>query len=177
MRPSESFDPYATLGVARTASDAEIKAAYLALVARYHPDKHQGNSLEDLAAEKMAQINRAYELLSDPVRRAAYDRAGTATSPFRVHTGGGATVPRRRNRLMLYIGIALLLPLLLRFGRLLVGALVALGRLVLEAGQALRGTPALLVLASMLFVVLVFGMLRRRKRKARGKVEQGAPPN
>jgi hypothetical protein len=174
MRTSESFDPYATLGVARNASDAEIKSAYLALVARYHPDKHQGNALEDLAAEKMAQINRAYELLSDPARRAAYDRAGSAAPPFGVHTGG--KTPRRRNRLMILIGIAFLLPMLLRFGRLLVGALVALGRLVLEAGQALRGTPALLALASMLFLVLVFALVRRRKRKVRGKADQGAPP-
>ena len=62
-------DPYAVLGVDRAASAAELRAAYRALVARYHPDRHQGNPLEDLASERMAEINQAYELLSDPARR------------------------------------------------------------------------------------------------------------
>ena len=67
-------DPYSVLGLARTAGDAEIRAAYHALVAKYHPDRYQGNPLEDLATEKLAEINRAYEILSDPARRADYDR-------------------------------------------------------------------------------------------------------
>jgi curved DNA-binding protein CbpA len=170
---ADSFDPYATLGVARTASQAEIKAAYLALVARYHPDKHQGNDLEDLAAEKMAQVNRAYELLSNPARRAAYDSAGTAGAPpFGVHTGGA--MPRRRNRLMTIVGIALLLPILLRFGRLLVRALVALGRLALEGAGVVRGTPVVAVVVLLMFGALAFALLRRRKRKVRGKASPGS---
>jgi curved DNA-binding protein CbpA len=73
MTPKTEPDPYSVLGVARTASDSEIRAAYHALVAKYHPDRHQGNPLEDLASEKVAAINRAYEILSDPARRADYD--------------------------------------------------------------------------------------------------------
>ena len=69
MIPKNEPDPYAILGVAPTASEAEIRAAYRALVAKYHPDRHQGNPLEELASAKMAEINRAYEILSDPVRR------------------------------------------------------------------------------------------------------------
>jgi curved DNA-binding protein CbpA len=54
MTPKAESDPYSVLGVARTASDSEIRAAYHALVAKYHPDRYQGNPLEDLANEKLA---------------------------------------------------------------------------------------------------------------------------
>jgi hypothetical protein len=170
MRVSEPLDPYAILGVARTASDAEIKAAYLVLVARYHPDKHQGNPLEDLAAQRMAEINRAYETLSDPVRRAAYDRAGTTmgAAPPGTGAGIGARAPRR---LALIIGILLTLPLLLRFGRMLVRALIALGRLVLEGTQVLRGTPVLGVAVLLFFALLTWALFRRRRRNARNKTK------
>ena len=73
-------DPYAVLGVARSATEAEIKAAYQTLAGRYHPDLHQQNPLEDLAKERMIAINAAYALLSDPARRAGYD-AGSAPGP------------------------------------------------------------------------------------------------
>src|SRR5207244_9086481 len=64
---------YDVLGVGPTASAAEIRTAYHNLAARYHPDHHDGNTLADLATEKLASINAAYEVLSDPERRAAYD--------------------------------------------------------------------------------------------------------
>jgi curved DNA-binding protein CbpA len=50
---------------------------------RYHPDKHRGNELEDLAREKLAQINAAFDVLKDKERRAVYDRTrqgGAASS-------------------------------------------------------------------------------------------------
>ncbi len=53
-------DPYETLGVPRTASDAEIKKAYYALAKKYHPDNYQGSDLADVAEEKMKEINEAY---------------------------------------------------------------------------------------------------------------------
>ena len=67
-------DYYAILGVSPKASLSEIKKAYRSLAAKYHPDKHKGNDLEDLAREKLVQINQAYEVLSDENRRADYDR-------------------------------------------------------------------------------------------------------
>lgn len=159
-----AFDPYAVLGVARSATDAEIRAAYRELVARYHPDKHAGNPLEGLAAEKMAEINRAYEILSDRARRAAYDRG---QGGFR-GAGPAASEPVAvKNRLMKTIGFLLLLPLLIRFGRGLVRLLVALVRMAWASLQGVRGTPVGLVLVSLAVVFFVALLVRRRRSKAK----------
>lgn len=56
-------NPYEVLGIKPGASEAEIKAAYKALVKKYHPDKYQNNPLADLAEEKMQEINEAYDAL------------------------------------------------------------------------------------------------------------------
>ena len=54
-------DPYKVLGVARDASDEDVKKAYRALARKYHPDKYADTDLADLASEKMKEINAAYE--------------------------------------------------------------------------------------------------------------------
>ena len=55
-------DPYAVLGVARDATEDEIKAAYRELARKYHPDNyHDDNPLKELAKEKMQEINEAYD--------------------------------------------------------------------------------------------------------------------
>lgn len=54
-------DPYKILGVSPDATDAEIKTAYKALVKKYHPDQYQDNPLASVAAEKMTDINAAYD--------------------------------------------------------------------------------------------------------------------
>lgn len=71
MRPDSKKDYYATLGVLPTAEDIVIRAAYKALAQRYHPDRFNGSKEE--ANTRMAEINEAYEVLSDPVRRKDYD--------------------------------------------------------------------------------------------------------
>ena len=54
-------DPYKILGVSRDASDDEIKRVYRELVKKYHPDNYQDSPLADLAQQKMAEINNAYD--------------------------------------------------------------------------------------------------------------------
>ncbi len=68
-------DFYSVLGVARTASDEDIKKAYRKLAMTYHPDRNDGS--KD-AEEKFKAITEAYDVLRDPQKRAAYDRYGEA---------------------------------------------------------------------------------------------------
>lgn len=57
-------NPYKVLGVSETATDEEIKKAYRELVKKYHPDKYADNPLADVAAEKMKEINAAYDQIT-----------------------------------------------------------------------------------------------------------------
>lgn len=57
------MNPYEILGVSENATDEEIKAAYKELVKKYHPDKYTDNPLSDLAAEKIKEINVAYDTI------------------------------------------------------------------------------------------------------------------
>lgn len=57
------MDPYKVLGVSPSATDAEIKTAYRNLAKKYHPDKYRGHDLEDLASEKLKEINQAYDMV------------------------------------------------------------------------------------------------------------------
>ena len=63
-------DPYQVLGVAKTASAAEIKSAFRKLAKKYHPDQ----SKEAKAKEKFAEVSGAYEIIGDDKKRAAFDR-------------------------------------------------------------------------------------------------------
>lgn len=160
--PTPELDPYTVLGVSHDASATEIRAAYRDLVARYHPDRHQGNPLEGLAAAKMAQINWAWDILSDPSRRAAYDRGelrGVGSGPpfSRV-----SRATRKRWSWLYLLGLVLLLPLLIR-------VLVALGRIVFRASSqgiaALRGTPVGLFAVALALTIAVLLIVRRRRRR------------
>lgn len=58
------MNPYEVLGVKEGASQEEIKSAYRKLVKQYHPDQYGDNPLKDLAQEKLAEINQAYDMLT-----------------------------------------------------------------------------------------------------------------
>jgi molecular chaperone DnaJ len=82
-------DLYQILGVARDASQAEIKKAYRQLVRQYHPDTNRNNPG---AEDTFKKINAAYSVLSDPEKRSRYDQFGTADgggNPFEGGFGGG----------------------------------------------------------------------------------------
>lgn len=75
-------DYYEVLGVARTANEAELKSAFRKAAMKHHPDKNPGDAEAEV---KFKELNEAYQILSDPERRAAYDRMGHAA----FEQGGG----------------------------------------------------------------------------------------
>ena len=86
-------NPYEVLGVDKNVSDQDLKKAYRKLAKKYHPDLNSG---DEAAAEKLKEVNESYSILSDPDKRAAYDRYGAAAfenggmgSGFGGFSGGG----------------------------------------------------------------------------------------
>ncbi len=71
-------DPYYVLGIDESATDAEVRAAYRRAARSNHPDL---NPHDPLAGERMRIVQQAYEILGDPVRRAAYRRPGSPSRP------------------------------------------------------------------------------------------------
>src|SRR5689334_12224999 len=69
----EFKDYYATLGVAKTATDKELKQAYRKLARKHHPDVNPGDKTSE---SKFKEINEAYEVLGDPDKRRKYDELG-----------------------------------------------------------------------------------------------------
>ncbi len=68
-------DPYEVLGVDRSATQDEIKGAFRRLAGQHHPDKNPGDSGAD---DRFKELNASYQILSDPQKRAAFDRFGAA---------------------------------------------------------------------------------------------------
>jgi DnaJ-class molecular chaperone len=90
-------DPYTTLGVARGATEDEIKKAYRKLAKELHPDRNRDNPK---ASERFGQVTSAYDLLQDKDKRARFDRGeidgdGNPTAPFGygARPGGGGYAP------------------------------------------------------------------------------------
>ncbi len=84
MGPSYK-DYYATLGVAKTALEKEIKAAYRKLARKYHPDVNPGDAGSEA---KFKEVSEAYEVLSDPEKRKQYDQYGDQWKAYSQAPGG-----------------------------------------------------------------------------------------
>ena len=85
MSGRRTLNPYAVLGVARDATPLQVARAHRHLAKAHHPDLHEG-AVE--AAERMRNINEAWAVLSNPVRRADYDRSHPSSgTPASGHWG------------------------------------------------------------------------------------------
>ena len=83
-------DYYEVLGVAKNAAEDDIKKAYRKLAMKHHPDRNQGDEAKK-AEEKFKEAKEAYEMLTDPQKRAAYDQYGHAgVDPSMGRGGPGA---------------------------------------------------------------------------------------
>ncbi len=87
------MDPYKVMGLNRTASDGEIRQAFRNLAKELHPDVNPNNKT---ASERFKKVSAAYELLSDPAKRRAFDRGeidsnGEPTRGFATHGMGGGS--------------------------------------------------------------------------------------
>jgi molecular chaperone DnaJ len=85
-------DYYDILGVPKNASDDDIKKAYRKLAMKYHPDRNQGDEAKK-AEDKFKEAKEAYEMLSDPQKRAAYDQFGHAGVDPNMGMGRGGPGP------------------------------------------------------------------------------------
>ncbi len=83
---SQKRDFYEVLGIAKGASEEEIKKAYRKLAIQYHPDKNPGDKASE---EKFKEVSEAYEILSDAAKRQQYDQFGHAA--FGAGRGGGGS--------------------------------------------------------------------------------------
>jgi molecular chaperone DnaJ len=82
-------DYYETLGVPKNASEEEIKKSYRKQAMKHHPDRNQGDTAK-AAEEKFKEAKEAYEMLTDPQKRAAYDQHGHAGVDPNMRGGAGA---------------------------------------------------------------------------------------
>lgn len=91
LKRSKQKDFYKLLGVPRDASDAEIKKGYRKLALKWHPDRHSSSTEEEKKnAEKLFRdINLAYEILSDPQKKAKYDSGVDIEDLDNPHAGNG----------------------------------------------------------------------------------------
>jgi preprotein translocase subunit Sec63 len=157
---ASAFDPYEVLGVRRGATKDQIRAAYRELVTRYHPDKHRGNPLEELAAAKLIEINRAYEVLSDEGKRALYEARGQAPhpAPQQARSGTVAAAPQPIVKLLNSVAVIVSLILFLRFG-------LGLARGVLMGLVSLMRMGPIFAIAIVVAITVGGSYLMRGRRK------------
>jgi curved DNA-binding protein CbpA len=166
-------DPFEILGVRPDATPEQIRAAYREQVARYHPDKHRGNPLEELAASRLVEINRAYEILSDDARRAEYEAERRRRPPSRSAAAPSksgtpvASAPDGVNvvmKLVRSLGLIVTLLFFLKFGLSLGREILVIVRgFVVGVLWVLRLSPVLAIALIMAIALGAGYFLRSRK--------------
>ncbi|SRR6266540_1852673 len=165
-----AFDPYEALGLRPGATKAEIRAAYREQVARYHPDKHRGNPLEELAQAKLVEINRAYRILSDDRERSAYEPSRSTRvsgAPSRAPGENAAPLAQWGTKLLRSMAYAAGAIFLLRFGLVLGRQVLLVVRgLVLGVLWLLRLSP-IFAIAVILVIAMTTSMILRSRKRSR----------
>ena len=167
-----AFDPFEILGLRPGATQEEIRAAYKERVARYHPDKHRGNPLEELAAEKLVEINRAYDILTKGEGRSAGASGGGGGASGVAATRPASTPARRAGteagvsamKVVRSLGLIVTLLFFVRFGLVLGRQVLALLRgVVIGLLWILRLSPIVAV-AVLMALALGAGMFVRSRK-------------
>jgi preprotein translocase subunit Sec63 len=163
---STVFDPFEVLGIGRDASPEQIRTAYCEQVARYHPDKHRGNPLEELAAARLVAINRAYQILSNDRQRATADaRRSPSSGSVRENVAAPApVVAHPAMKLVRSLGLLVAAVFLLRFGLVFARQALALSRgFVLGVLWLFRLGPVVGIVVIFALAVGAGALLRSRK--------------
>lgn len=95
------MDPYKILGVTPNSTEEEINSAYRKLVKQYHPDKYVGNPLSELAAEKIKEINEAYDTIMNQKKNAS---SHSSYSSSNTYSAGNAGFDSQQIRMLINAG-------------------------------------------------------------------------
>jgi len=90
IRKDEPVNPYEVLGVSETATDEQVRSAYIKLVKKYHPDRYQDSDLKDLANDKLKQVNEAYDTITNMRKNGSASQNTYSGSGFGGYSGSSS---------------------------------------------------------------------------------------